>query len=198
MADVSQDRRVTVLIQGRKRSALSEGSRLCWALPSPVHERSGYRASRPTGYKVMRLLRIIAHGPVRASHLANRRTYAHCGRTIVAPSSSRSRSLTRRLRRWPPANLDRASPQRQRPPPTNDALLTTHSPYKDEAFETHRLLRPGNELRSSRARKGEIARAARKWSYARTARSTISETQFRHSVRFSPSTMSRPRKADRV
>src|SRR5215475_12490001 len=66
-ADVSQDRRVTVLVQGSKRPALSEGSRLCWALPSPVHERSGYRASHPTGYKVMRSSRIVIHGPVLAS-----------------------------------------------------------------------------------------------------------------------------------
>src|ERR1700745_2301375 len=61
--DVSQDRRVTVLNRGHQSPALTEGSRLCWALPSPVHERSGYRASRPTGYKVMRSFRIVAHGP---------------------------------------------------------------------------------------------------------------------------------------
>ena len=125
---------MTVLIQGRKRPALSEGSRLCWALPSPVHERSGYRASRPTGYKVMRSLRIVTHGPVLASPPAGRYTRAHCGPIIVAPSSSRSRPLTRRLRRWPPASLDRASLRRKRSPPTNDPPLTTHSPYKDEGI----------------------------------------------------------------
>src|SRR5215475_12797401 len=130
-ADVSQDRRVTVLNRGHKRPVLTEGSRLCWALPSPVHERSGYRAWRPTGYKVMRSFRSVAHGPVLASRLAcHRDTTARCGRTIIAPSSSRSRPLTRRLRRWPSASLDRASPRRQRAPPTNDALLTTYSPYK--------------------------------------------------------------------
>src|SRR5215467_16109729 len=133
-ADVSQDRRVTVLNRGHKRPALTEGSRLCWALPSPVHERSGYRASRPTGYKVMRSLRIVTHGPVLASPLAGRYTRAHCGPIIVAPSSSRSRPLTRRLRRWPPASLDRASLRRKRSPPTNDPPLTTHSPYKDEGL----------------------------------------------------------------
>ena len=69
-ADVSQDRRVTVLNRGHKPPALTEGSRLCWALPSPVHERSGYRASRPTGYKVVRSFRIVVHGPVLASRLA--------------------------------------------------------------------------------------------------------------------------------
>src|SRR5215470_12098113 len=129
-ADVSQDRRVTVLNRGHKRPALTEGSRLCWALPSPVHERSGYRASRPTGYKVMRSFRIVAHSPVLASRPACHRDPARCGRAIIAPSSSRSRPLTRRLRRWPSASLDRASPRRQRAPPTNDALLTTYSPYK--------------------------------------------------------------------
>src|ERR1700756_5069401 len=127
-ADVS--RRVTVPNRGHKRPVLTEGSRLCWALPSPVHERSGYRASRPTGYKVMRSFRIVAHGPVLASRLACHRDPARCGRAIIAPSSSRSRPLTRRLRRWPSASLDRASPRRQRAPPTNDALLTTYSPYK--------------------------------------------------------------------
>jgi len=122
---------VTVLNRGHKRPVLTEGSRLCWALPSPVHERSGYRAWRPTGYKVMRSFRIVAHGPVLASRLAcHRDTTARCGRTIIAPSSSRSRPLTRRLRRWPSASLDRNSPRRQRSPPTNDALLTTYSPYK--------------------------------------------------------------------
>ena len=105
-ADLSQDRRVTVLNRGHKRPAPTEGSRLCWALPSPVHERSGYRASRPTGYKVMRSFRIVAHGPVLASRLACYRDPARCGRAIIAPSSSRSRPLTRRLRRWPSAILD--------------------------------------------------------------------------------------------
>jgi hypothetical protein len=130
-ADVSQDRRVTVLNRGHKPPALTEGSRLDWALPSPVHERSGYRASRPTGYKVMRLFRIVIHGPILASRLAcHRSSPARRGRAIIAPGSSRSRPLTRRLRRWPSASLDRASTRRQRAPPTNDALLTTHSPYK--------------------------------------------------------------------
>jgi len=129
-ADVSQDRRVTVLNRGHKPPALTEGSRLCWALPSPVHERSGYRASRPTGYKVMRSFRIVIHGPVLASRLACHRHRARCRRAIIAPSSSRSRPLTRRLRRWPSASLDRVSLRRKRAPPTNDALLTTCSPYK--------------------------------------------------------------------
>jgi hypothetical protein len=55
-ADVNQDRRVTGVIQGTKIPVLSDGSRLFWALPSPVHEELGYGRSRPTGYKVMRWL----------------------------------------------------------------------------------------------------------------------------------------------
>src|SRR5712671_1525471 len=46
-ADVTQDRRVTVLIQGPQHPALSEGSRLFWAKLSPVHERLGFRAIAP-------------------------------------------------------------------------------------------------------------------------------------------------------
>jgi len=46
-ADVNQDRRVTGLVQGLNLPALSEGSRLFWALLSPVHERLGYRVLAP-------------------------------------------------------------------------------------------------------------------------------------------------------
>ena len=56
MADVNQDRRVTGVIHGITLPVLSDGSRLFWALPSPVHEELGYGRSRPTGYKVMRCL----------------------------------------------------------------------------------------------------------------------------------------------
>jgi hypothetical protein len=121
---------VTVLNQGSNRPAFTEGSRPYWALPSPMYERSGYRASRPTGYKVMRSSCIVIIGPALASCLARHRNRMRCRRPILAPSSLRSRPLTRRLRRWPTANLDRTLPRRQRPPPTNNALLTTHSPYK--------------------------------------------------------------------
>ena len=55
-ADVNQDRRVTALIQGIKIPVLSDGSRLLWASPSPVHEELGYGPSCPTEYKVMRCL----------------------------------------------------------------------------------------------------------------------------------------------
>ena len=54
MADVIQDRRVTEPAPGFTHPAFVDGSRLCWALPSPVHEGLGVRALRPTGYKVMR------------------------------------------------------------------------------------------------------------------------------------------------
>ncbi len=142
-ADVSQDRRVTVLNRGHKPPALTEGSRLDWALPSPVHERSGYRASRPTGYKVMRSFRIVVHGPILASRPACHRDTARCGRAMMAPSSARSRPLTRRLRRWPSASLDRASPWRQRPPPTNDAPLDNLLPIQGSAEITRPSLRDG-------------------------------------------------------
>ena len=166
-ADVSQDRRVTVLNRGHKPPALTEGSRLCWALPSPVHERSGYRASRPTGYKVMRSFRIVIHGPVLASRLACHRHRARRRRAIIAPSSSRSRPLTRRLRRWPSASLDRVSLRRKRAPPTNDALLTTYSPYKVQpnhpAFPARRfyglyVISPGPGLSCPRRPKASSAR----------------------------------------
>jgi hypothetical protein len=55
-ADVNQDRRVTGVIQGTTLPVLSDGSRLFWALLSPVHEELGYGPSCPTGYKVMRWL----------------------------------------------------------------------------------------------------------------------------------------------
>ena len=54
MADVIQDRRVTEPAPGFTHPAFVDGSRLYWALPSPVHEGLGVRALRPTGYKVMR------------------------------------------------------------------------------------------------------------------------------------------------
>jgi hypothetical protein len=53
-ADVNQDRRVTGVTHGITLPVLSDGSRLFWALPSPVHEELGYGPSCPTGYKVMR------------------------------------------------------------------------------------------------------------------------------------------------
>jgi hypothetical protein len=152
--DVSQDRRVTVLNQGSNRPAFTEGSRPYWALPSPVYERSGYRASRPTGYKVMRSSCIVILGPV-ASCLARQRNRTRCRRRILAPSSLRSRPLTRRLRRWPTASLDRTSPRRQRPPPNKQCSLDNSLPIQGSAGTTGipramvlRLIRalPGDRL----------------------------------------------------
>ena len=45
-ADVTRDRRVTVT-QPWLITVLVDGSRLCWALPSLVHEGLGYRAFEP-------------------------------------------------------------------------------------------------------------------------------------------------------
>src|SRR3979490_552415 len=45
-ADVSQDRRVTATRPGWS-TRFVDGSRLCWALPSPVHEGLWYRAFVP-------------------------------------------------------------------------------------------------------------------------------------------------------
>src|SRR4030088_3709477 len=45
-ADVSQDRRVTAPHPGGS-TRFVDGSRLCWALPSPVHEGLWYRAFVP-------------------------------------------------------------------------------------------------------------------------------------------------------
>jgi hypothetical protein len=131
-ADMSQRRRVTVLNQGSNRPALTDGSRPYWALPSPVYERSGYRASRPTGYKVMRSSCIVIIGPV-ASCLARQRNRTRCRRRILAPSSLRSRPLTRRLRRWPTASLDRTSPRRQRSPPNKQCSLDNSLPIQGSA-----------------------------------------------------------------
>jgi len=45
-AGVSQDRRVTAIRPGWS-TRFVDGSRLCWALPSPVHEGLGYRVFVP-------------------------------------------------------------------------------------------------------------------------------------------------------
>ena len=123
---------MTVLTQGNKHPALSEGSRPCWALPSPVHERSGYRVSRPTGYKVMRSCRIVIHGPGLAPRLACHRSNARCGCAMIAPRSSRSRPLRAASGGGLRPALTAPCFGARSPPPTNDALLTTHSPYKGE------------------------------------------------------------------
>ena len=62
-ADVTQDRRVTGSGLGSSDFAFVDGSRLFWAFPSPVHERSGSGSLRPTGYKLMRCLPHTASRP---------------------------------------------------------------------------------------------------------------------------------------
>ena len=86
MADVIPDRRVTVPNRGL-HPAFVDWSRLYWALPSSMHEGFWFRASRPTGYKVMRCFPHVAYGPVqdqrrRAAHRAlfapDRASFAPC------------------------------------------------------------------------------------------------------------------------
>jgi hypothetical protein len=107
-ADVTQDRRVTEPGHGSSDSAFVDGSRLFWALPSPVHERSGSGSPHPTGYELMRCLphdhataqsRISRH----AIHSAHRNVPIENPRAILAAV----KAAARRLRRWPAASLDR-------------------------------------------------------------------------------------------
>src|SRR5882757_7367834 len=104
----TQDRRVTEPGLGSSDSAFVDGSRLFWALPSPVHERLGSGSPHPTGYKLMRCL---PHNNVTAQsrmsrHPAHR---AHRNVPIRKPRASLDavKAATRRLRRWPAASLDR-------------------------------------------------------------------------------------------
>jgi hypothetical protein len=104
-ADVTQDRRVTDLIQGPNLPALSDGSRLSWALPSPVHEELGYGPSRPTGYKVMRcspLASLTAPSRITSAPSSRSTSRAHKPRAVLTTV----KAATRRLRRWPAASLD--------------------------------------------------------------------------------------------
>ena len=107
-ADVTQDRRVTEPGLGSSDSAFVDGSRLFWALPSPVHERSGSGSPHPTGYKLMRCW---PHNNVTAQSRMSRQPAhrAHQNVPIRKPRASRAavKVATRRLRRWPAANLDR-------------------------------------------------------------------------------------------
>jgi len=56
-ADVSQDRRVTAIRPGWS-TRFVDGSRLCWASPSPCMKDWGTGFSSRTGYKVMRCFRM--------------------------------------------------------------------------------------------------------------------------------------------
>ena len=91
-ADIIQDRRVTVPTRGFTDPASVDGSRLYWALPSPVHEGLGVRAFSPTGYKVMRC---SPHSSSRPSP-GSRCLPAHCATlrpepSTLAPCSPQSR-----------------------------------------------------------------------------------------------------------
>jgi len=106
-ADVTQDRRVTEPGLGSSDSAFVDGSRLFWALPSPVHERSGFGPPHPTGYKLMRCW---PHNNVTAQSRVSRHPAhdAHRNVPIRKPRASLAavKAATRRLRRWPAASLD--------------------------------------------------------------------------------------------
>jgi hypothetical protein len=95
MADVIQDRRVTEPAPGLTHPAFVDGSRLYWALPSPVHEGLGVRAVRPTGYKVMRC------SPHASSRPSSRITTS-C-RSLRDPSSRplNVRAVLAALKAWP-------------------------------------------------------------------------------------------------
>lgn len=92
MADVIQDRRVTEPAPGFTHPAVVDGSRLYWALPSPVHEGLGVRALRPTGYKVMRCSPHCSSRPSPGS----RRPAAHCATLRPAPTTFAPCSLPSR------------------------------------------------------------------------------------------------------
>src|SRR5215211_1116351 len=95
-ADVTPDGRVTESGLGSSDSASVDGSRLFWALPSPVHERSGSGSPRPTGYKLMRSLPHAASRPSPGNH--------------VIPLTARQRVPTRNLApRSPPSRPLRAA-----------------------------------------------------------------------------------------
>src|SRR5215469_2558092 len=107
-ADVIQDRRVTEPGLGSSDSAFVDGSRLFWALPSPVHERSGSGSPHPTGYKLMRCW---PHNDVTAQSRTSRQAASSTHRTVpiqkLRAVLATVKAATRRLRRWPAASLDR-------------------------------------------------------------------------------------------
>src|SRR5580765_1734815 len=93
-ADVTQDRRVTEPGLGSSDSAFVDGSRLFWALPSPVHERSGSGSPRPTGYKLMRSLPHAASRPSPGNHVTrSQRASQSVPTRNFAPVSPPSRPL---------------------------------------------------------------------------------------------------------
>src|ERR1700759_2095663 len=89
---------------GSSDSAFVDGSRLFWALPSPVHERSGFGPPHPTGYKLMRCL---PHNNVTAQSRVSRHPAHDAHRNVPIrkphPSLAAVKAATRRLRRTPAA-----------------------------------------------------------------------------------------------
>ena len=91
-ANLNQDRRVTVPPPGLA-PASSDGSRLCWALPSPVHEGLGFRALAPD--------RIQGDAVIPHAFLTAQSRFTCCSspptcsptRTSLAPCSTSSRPL---------------------------------------------------------------------------------------------------------
>src|SRR5260370_2776349 len=142
MADMTKDRRVTVLIQGPNHPAFSDGSRLFAALPSPVHEELGYGLSRPTGYKVMR---IFPQSLPRPSPLS-------CLLIPVAPTRCPPTGR-RRLTRHGRSSTTCGRPAHST---TKPHLLTNQTPYKDEVLK---WLRPPLQLEAERRSAGAAARA---------------------------------------
>src|SRR5437868_11626447 len=96
-ADVIPDRRVTVPTRGLD-PAFVDGSRLYWALPSRVHEGFWFRASSPTGYKVMRCFPHVDHGPIQDK----RRPAAHCA--TLRPRPRNCCAVLAAVKAWPGHN----------------------------------------------------------------------------------------------
>ena len=157
MADVNQDRRVTVTHPGSTHTVLVDGSRLCWALPSPVHEGLGYRAFVPDRIQGDAVFpACVIHGPV----------HDHVSPSIARPivPSIKRRAGLAAVKAWPgdggacgtraaTASLDRGCARRfrrievgtkKRPRSNKETemlmargvrgyacLLTSTAPYKD-------------------------------------------------------------------
>jgi hypothetical protein len=133
MADVTQDRRVTVPNRGLNPTAFVDGSRLFWALLSPVHERLGYRVLAPDriqGDAVASALHI--HGPVQ-DHVSS-----FISRPIV-PTHQRSTVLAV-VKAWP-GKVEPGAPVQRRP------VLTTAATRCSRRFVV------GTEKRLSRTKK---------------------------------------------
>ena len=83
---------MTVPTLGFAHTVVVDGSRLCWASPSPVHEGLGYRPPSRTGYKVMRCCR-IRHRPSPGSRFA-----AHAAPIVP---TRKLRAVLASVKAWP-------------------------------------------------------------------------------------------------